>query len=111
MLLRRSALFVVSDGNGSRPSEAKEDFSMTKFTKFAAAALIALAAAAPALAESEGNGVFGTPANIQVGSGQVSATYNADRGAPEQKRSPALGFDGPGRNQAASFTFNSNQNG
>jgi hypothetical protein len=84
---------------------------MTKFTKFAAAALIALAAAAPALAEGEGYGVAGTPANIQVGSGQVTATYNADNGALPQKRTPALGFSGPASNQAVSFSFNSSQNG
>lgn len=84
---------------------------MTKFTKFAAAALIALAAAAPALAEGEGYGVAGTPANIQVGSGQVSATYNADNGVPAPQRTPALGFNGPTNRSAASFTFNSSQNG
>jgi hypothetical protein len=111
MLVRCSACSVVSDGNGSRPSEPKKDFTMTKFTKFAAATLIALAAAAPALADGEGYGVAGTPANIQVGSGQVSATYNADRGVPAPRYTPALGFTGPASSQAASFSFNSNQNG
>lgn len=84
---------------------------MTKFTKFAAAALIALAAAAPALADGEGYGVAGTPANIQVRSGQVAASFNADNGVPAPSRTPALGFTGPVRSQAASFTFNSSQNG
>lgn len=110
MLVRRSISSLVSDGNGSRPSEPKKDLFMTKFTKFAAAALVALAAAAPALADGEGYGVVGTPANIQVAPGVITNSYNTNRASTAPKSTPALGFDGAGSSVAISNSYNVNQN-
>lgn len=83
---------------------------MTKFNTFAAAALIALAAAAPALADGEGTGVVGTPANIQVAPGVIASSYNTDRAATAPKTTPALGFDGTGSTVAISNSYNVNPN-